>query len=200
MVGGKSCQLKFQPNKPATNGIALGKKPIQSPHTKKGKMMKRQLSKSTVGCVLSLIVLCGCAGTKPLPPAFYALGTSTAVSLAVRNSPQTTAYLRAVQPVVCSLAAGRPVTPGEITLAVEQFAPPGTPEAVAIANSVLMLYIVAYNEAGTNSMRAQYNAKAIFCDGFAAGLGMETLPKGRALPPLPIYKPNPQWPLLRARD
>ena len=158
-----------------------------------------KLSKiATLGLGLVLALgLTGCAGMKPLPPAFYALGTSTAVSLAVRNSPQTTAYLRAVQPVVCSLAAGRPVTPGEITLAVEQFAPPGTPEAVAIANSVLMLYIVAFNEAGTNSIVAQPYAQAIFCDGFAAGLGMV---KGLRLPPLPSNKPNPQWPLLRAKD
>ena len=167
--------------------------------------MKHKFKKSIAGCSLAAtLALSGCASTKPLPPSFYALGTSTAISLAVRNSPQTTAYLRAVQPVVCSLATGRPVTPGEITLAVEQFAPPGTPEAVAIANSVLMLYIVAYNSLGTNSIIAQDYARAVFCDGFAAGLGMGVqAAKVRAkpvLPPVPRYVPDTGWPLLRARD
>ena len=58
--------------------------------------------------------------------------------------------------------------------------------------------------AETNSIIAQPYARAVFCDGFAAGLGMGVqAAKVRAkpvLPPVPRYVPDPGWPLLRARD
>lgn len=188
-------QLKFYKNKPVTT---------MSPKPKRKKMKSvKSLSKYVwLGLPLALMIgVSGCSSTRPLPPSFYALGTSTAISLAVRNSPQTTAYLRAVQPVVCSLATGVEITPAQIALAVEQFAPAGSAEATAVANSVMMLYIVAYNAVGTNALMARPYAQAIFCDGFAAGLGMSTpMSKTKGLPAVPAYHPVPGWPLLRAKD
>lgn len=187
-------QLKFYKNKPTATP--------SKPKRKKMKSVKNLSKRVWLGLPLALMIgASGCSSTRQLPPSFYALGTSTAISLAVRNSPQTTAYLRSVQPIVCSLATGVEITPAQIALAVEQFAPSGSPEATVIANSVMMLYIVAYNSVGTNALMARPYAQAIFCDGFAAGLGMSTpMSKTKGLPAVPTYKPNPVWPLLRAKD
>ena len=151
--------------------------------------------------VITLALCAGCATNKKLPPSFYALGTSTAVSLALHNSPQTAGYLRAVQPVVCSLATGRELTPEQIRQAVADLGVADAPEATAIVNSVLMLYIVAFNAQGTNAAAARPYAQAIFCDGLAAGLGMSpTAARLRAMPLLPIQPlPSDPWPLLRGK-
>ena len=137
MVGGKSCQLKFQPNKPATNGIALGKKPIQSPHPKKGKMMKRQLSKSTVGCVLSLIVLCGCAGTKPLPPSYWGAMARLSVDAAIWENPNERAKVALAARMLCDATQADSLAPVTFEQAInpENF----SRETVAIIRGVQLI-------------------------------------------------------------
>jgi len=155
--------------------------------------MKKQI---LVLSLLGAVALTGCATSKQLPPSFYALGTSTAVSLALHNSPQLTEYLQAFQPLACSLASGAPLTPAQITLAIDATRLAGTPEGKAVANSVLMLYIVAFNSVGTNAVAARSYAEAIFCDGLADGLGMYPSPTAARLRAQPLPAQT-GWPLLR---
>jgi len=157
------------------------------------------MKKRIIPCIAAAVLFSGCAGTKPLNPAFYALGTSTVVAYGIRNSPQTAEYLRAFQPVACSLASGAPLTPGQITQALDAASLAGTPEAKAVANSIVLLYIVAYNSLGTNAYAAQPYAQAIFCDGLANGLGLSpTAARIRAMPALYASpKAEAAWPLLK---
>ena len=128
--------------------------------------------KKVIIAVVTLALCAGCATNKPLPPSFYALGTSTAVSLALHNSPRAAGYLRAVQPVVCSLATGRELTPEQIRQAVADLGVSDAPEATAIVNSVLMLYIVAFNAQGTNAAAARpYAGRAALRSGPAPAPG-----------------------------
>ena len=129
-------------------------------------------------------LLCGCAttGTRaPLPPEFYEVGTATALSYGLRNSPQTANYLRAVQPVACALATGNHLTPAEVEAALTPVAG-HTPEGLLLVRSVELLYIAAFNSVGgqTNAAAAKPYADAVFCLGFQEGLnGAPSLARAR---------------------
>jgi len=134
-------------------------------------------------------------GIKPLPPAFYQIGTATALQMGLRNSPQTASYLRSVQPVLCAAAKSDQLTPAEITAYLESGQPPGaTPESTALYNGILMLYVAAFNQLGnTNAATVRPYAEAIFCEGFRVGLIPLPATKARNGP-----APPRTWPLLRA--
>ncbi len=160
--------------------------------------------KTFVPFLAFLAFLTGCATRHPttspagLPPAFYQIGTATAVSVGLRNSPHTASYLRALQPVLCAIATATNLAPDEINRILNIGNVPGaSPEATAIVNGALLLYIAAYSQAGgdTNSDAARPYAQAIWCDGFAGGLLAAPKSQVDAIRArMRAY--TPQWPLL----
>lgn len=185
--------------------LAYQSEPIGAdrPNRKSGNAKDKHMKLLKNGCSSIAILAAtwfggGCANTgghgNALSPAFYQLGTAEAVSIGLRNSPQTANWLRVVQPVVCKTVTGTALTPTDISAVVEKINAGGASnDAKAIVNGVLLLYIAAWNEIGapTNSAVSRPYAQAIFCDGFAQGLALSP---GTALK---AGKPNPQWPLLR---
>lgn len=133
-------------------------------------------------------LLTGCAGMKPLPPAFYATATATAISVGLRNSPETAAQLRTVQPYLCQTVSNKALTPEQIQDSLNSAN--YNANTLAIINSVSLLYIAAFNQLSTTNQAAlQPYATAIFCDGFAAGLSMSPGVKSRSAPATKI----PLW-------
>jgi len=191
------CQLKFQPNKPATNGIALGKKPIQSPHTKKEKPMKKQLRKLSVGCASALlIVLCGCAGIKPQKPEYYGAMARLVVDAALWENPNERAKVALAARMLCDATRSDSLAPVNFEQAInpENF----SRETVAIIRGVQLIYIAAIATL-PDTNRATYlsYAEAVFCnlaDVPSSG------PATRGLPPAPKFKPDPRFRVSVKRD
>lgn len=167
-------------------------KKIKSNHkTKAQETTMKKLTTSLAALALALITV-GCKNTSP---AVYSLGTATIVSYGLRNSPQTAGYLRAVQPVACSLATGTNLNPAQVVHAIETSGIANSAEGRLIVNGVLLLYITAYDGLGssTNAAAVRPYAQAVFCDGFALGLAdAPTSEGGRKAKPLPT-----KWPLLK---
>lgn len=150
-------------------------------------------------CITALVLvglLLTGSGCKNTSPEFYSIATATAVSYGLRNSPNTATFLRGVQPVACALSVGTNLNPAEITSAIESYNFLGdSPEGRAIINGVLLLYISAYDNLGsnTNATAVRPYTTSVFCDGFKAGLdGAPTKSRARSKQLAP-----PNWPLLR---
>ena len=156
-----------------------------------------------IGTLLGLLAIgsVGCAGTKPLPPSFYARGTSTAVSVGLRNSPHTANELRVIQPLACAVAAGTNLSPASLggVVAGKDL----SAETLGIYNGIMLLYVAAFNSLpDATQATVQPYATAVFCDGFAAGLALSPgaptvaaaakltrkMPKGAVI--------EAQWPLV----
>ena len=189
--------MKFQPNKPATNGIALGKKPIQSPHTKKEKPMKKQLRKLSVGCASALlIVLCGCAGIKPQKPEYYGAMARLVVDAALWENPNERAKVALAARMLCDATRSDSLAPVtfEYALNTDNF----SRETVAVIRGVQLIYIAAIATL-PDTNRATYlpYAEAVFCnlaDVPSSGPAM------RGLPPVPKFKPDPRFRVSVKRD
>lgn len=139
-----------------------------------------------------LVFTVGCKNTSP---AVYSLATATAVTYGLRNSPNTSNTLRAVQPVACAMASGDNLTPADIIAAIEASGVAGdSPEARLIINSITLLYVAAYDAQGsaTNASAVRPYAQAVFCDGFSLGLAGAPSMRDRNAPP-----PRTWWPLLK---
>jgi len=123
----------------------------------------------TAALVALVGMLTGCAGTKPLKPAFYSAGASAAVSLGLRNSPVLAAEMRTLQPLACSVVAGTNLAPA--ALAAVPNNQPIHSETLAVYNILMGLYNVAFNALSDETQATvRPYAAAIFCDGMAAGL------------------------------
>ena len=144
-----------------------------TPHKRKNNSMKlteklRKLSCSGLVLVLAL-GLCGCAGTKPLKPAFYAAGVSLALSSTLQNSPVLTDQMRGLQLRACATVAGTNLAPA--TLAAVASNQPINSETLAIYNIIMGIYNIVFAALPDTSQEAlRPYAVAIFCDGMAAGL------------------------------
>lgn len=156
---------------------------------RKIRTMKRLLT--SVAAIVLAVTLVGCKNSSPL---VYSLTTQNIVSYGLRNSPNTAGYLRDVQPVVCAAANGTNLTPAQIVTAIQSSGIDDSAEGKLIMNSVLIVFISAYDGLGanTNASAVQPYAQAIFCDGFEWGLAGAPSSKARNAPPAKTV-----WPLLK---
>src|ERR1041384_1714842 len=124
-------------------------------------------------CALALLaclalLVGGCASRTP--PLAYQLLTSGLVVESLRNSPQTAARMRSVQPILCELTTARIVDPKVFVDAVDPYLRDDR-DAAALFLGVEALYVGAVgNLSPTNQGAAWPYADAIFCAGVSNGL------------------------------
>lgn len=128
--------------------------------------------------LIALVLVTGCSNTKPLvTPAVVKSGSSSAVSLGVKQWPEARPYVAASIAVLCSQAAGTNLSPASLEAALEASpiaAQAKTLTGVIVLNSMLMIYNVVWNsfvsEAVANSLAKPYLQAA--CDGGNEGLAV----------------------------
>lgn len=116
----------------------------------------------------------GCK-TPAMTQAIVQTTVATGVALGVQKSPQAVPYLKAATPVVCAAASGTNISPAEVVAAIEaaNLDSLKTPEAVIIMNGALSLYMVIYDEYGTEAINQQAQLRAFLqgtCNGLNIGL------------------------------
>ena len=158
--------------------------------------MKRQLSKSTVGCVLSLIVLCGCAGTKPLPPSYWGAMARLSVDAALWENPNERAQVALAERMLCDATRADSLAPVTFEQAInpDNF----SRETVAIIRGIQLIYIAAIATLPeTNRAAFLPYAEAVFCN--LADVPSSS-PATRGLPPVPKFKADPRFRVSVKRD
>jgi len=158
----------------------------------------------TAALVAMVGMLTGCAGIKPLEPAFYAAGASAALSLSLQHSPVLAAEMRQLQPLACSVVTGTNLVPAALSAVSQQ--QPIHSETLAIYNILVGLYTVAFNALGDTSQEVvRRYAEAVFCEGMRNGLmtippptllkAQKKVKKGEAVTAAVLG--DPQWPFAK---
>jgi len=155
------------------------------------------------GLLLAVMLgLSGCANTSgnngrvsPLAAQFF---TAAAVAKAVDGNPELRANLKAIQPIVCAVTTRQTLTPEDILAAVETVSDANSADAYATVNVIMAIYLTAMGDPGaTNAPDFHPYAKAVWCDGFKAGLASpRALQRGAQTRGItsPVVG---QWPMLK---
>ena len=181
--------MKFHPNKPAMTGSQSCRRKSQN---KKDKQMKNKFKKSIVGCSLvATLALSGCASTKPLPPSFYGAAARLAFDAGTHDNPSLRGQLTLAAGMLCQATRESSLDPVTFQHAINT--DNYSVETVAVIRGVQLVYIAAISSlSDTNRATFLPYAEAVFCnltDVPSSGPAM------RGLPPVPVYSPDPRFPI-----
>ena len=149
----------------------------------------------TKSCLLlslltATLILSGCSSSRPLlSPAMLQSGVKSVVTYGVAKYPTAIPYVRAVEPIVCSAAAGTNLAPAEVVEAISAAGVLQTPESVFIINSALLLYQGIYNAFGADAVNQSVLLRE-YLNATCVGIG-------QGLPPDAVVAAGrSQWPMV----
>jgi hypothetical protein len=119
---------------------------------------------------------CGTTGGgSAMSPAVVRVGVATGVAYSAAKYTNAVPYIRAATPVICSVANGTNLAPGDVIRAVELSDATAlkTPEGVLILNAAMLLYTGVWQSYGSNAVANAPTLKLYLqatCDGLHDGL------------------------------